>query len=256
MQASIKVLRLAQITGGFLGGIGDFEIPEMDMGEKPEWMKDGNTINLPGSFLDGLELKPEGLEALQEQEEWAQQVNIASTQEIGREKLDILLWFLEKQLYDDPNFRTVAWVRFRAELSRMLKEVSEKFPQFRMGAIHGGQKRDERAATMALLHPDTTPPTGPIFVGGTYGTGSFGLNFTAANTSINVSFDYSLGKYLQSRDRVYGPGQTKPVAYFDILAVGPKGQKTIDHVILKARKESEEIANWTTEKWVKALKEE
>jgi hypothetical protein len=55
---------------------------------------------------------------------------------------------------------------------------------------------------------------------------------------------------------VYGPGQTKPVAYFDILAVGPKGQKTIDHVILKARKESEEIANWTTEKWVKALKEE
>lgn len=108
---------------------------------------------------------------------------------------------------------------------------------------------------MQLLHPSTSPMDSPVFVGGTFGTGAYGLNLTGASISVNCSFDYSLGKFLQSADRVYGPGQTAPVAYFDIIATGPKGERTIDHAIVAARRANESIANWVVSDWVKALSE-
>jgi len=181
---------------------------------------------------------------------------IEEIQEIGREKLDVLLWFLGQRLASEPNLHVVVWCRFRAELKRMLLAVSEAYPQFQIGSIQGGQSKEQRMDAMQLLHPSSSPKDVPVFVGGTYGTGAFGLNFTAANTSVNVSFDYSLGKFLQSKDRVYGPGQVSPVAYFDIIATGPDGQRTIDHAIVAARRANEDVANWTTAAWVKALTEE
>lgn len=239
-QAIVKTIRLSQITSGFLGGIEDFKPTD----EMPDWMKDEDDIANSGTqslfdtavFADKTRAKIE-------------------TKEIGREKLDVLLWWLGELLEQNPSLHVVTWCRFRAELTRLLESVREKFPQFRMGAIYGGQKRDERLEAMQLLNPKTSPKEA-VFVGGTYGTGAFGLNFTAANTSISLSFDYSLGKFLQTMDRVYGPGQVSPVAYYDIIASGPQGQKTIDHAIIKARHNREEIANWVSSDWVKALKDE
>jgi S-ribosylhomocysteine lyase LuxS involved in autoinducer biosynthesis len=46
------------------------------------------------------------------------------------------------------------------------------------------------------------------------------------------------------------------VAYFDIVATGPQGQRTIDHVIVKARMERQEVADWTASAWIKALSDE
>lgn len=228
-QAAVKTLRLSQITSGFVGGV-----------EKIFYDDDPSlNFNQFGSDYSDSDSQPQ---------------NDSTIKEISREKLDILIWFLKELLEQYPTLHVVTWVRFRPELFRMLKEVETL--GFRMGTIHGGQKRSDRQDAMGLLHPDTSPKDCSVFVGGTYGTGSFGVNFTAANTSINCSFDYSLGKFLQSRDRVYGPGQVSPVAYYDIMAVGPSGQKTIDHAILKARNNNESIANWTSEAWVKALTEE
>jgi hypothetical protein len=180
---------------------------------------------------------------------------IDPTKAVGREKLDVLLWFIGQQLEADDHLHVVTWCRFRPEMIRMMEDITKTYPQFTTGRLMGGQKKAEREAAMRLLHPETSPP-GPVFVGGTYGTGSFGVNFTAAHLSINVSFDFSLGKFLQAKDRVYGPGQTKPVAYFDIVATGPRGQKTIDHHIVAARQNNENIAEWTTSMWVQKLTEE
>lgn len=238
-QAITKALRLSQITSGFVGGMETvIEDSELEMGEKPDWIVENEL-----GFCESRETNQNT------------GTNSSGTREIGREKLDTILWFLKQRLEAEPNLHIVVWCRFRPELFRMFEAVKKEFPQFQVGAIHGGQKKVERLASMQLLHPDSSPK-GPVFVGGTFGTGAFGLNFTAANTSVNCSFDYSLGKFLQSADRVYGPGQISPVAYFDIIATGPQGQKTIDHVIVKARRNKENIANWTTEAWVKALKGE
>ena len=246
-QATIKVMRLSQITSGFLGGVEGANIDSQQSADLELF----NNLLLSG-----------GTPAEEDLGTWEEQVSqheakegVLPSQEIGREKLDVVLWFLGELLRENPNLHVVVWCRFRAELFRMMTAVAEKYPQFETGAIFGAQKKPDRLRAMQLLHPDSSPK-GPVFVGGTYGTGAFGLNFTAANTSINCSFDYSLGKFLQSGDRVYGPGQVSPVAYFDVIATGPDGQRTIDHAIVEARRNNEDIATWTTSYWIKRLREE
>jgi hypothetical protein len=239
--SAIKALRLSQITGGFLGGVEDANIDPM-----PE------VIDLPGSFLDGLRLQPSGVDALVKQNEHFNR--ILSAIEIGREKLDVLLWFIEQRLAEDPNLHLVAWGRFRAEVLRAEAEVKQKFPQFETATIMGGQKKAERLRALALLKPETSP-AGPVFVAGIEGTGSFGLDMCAAHTCVTMSSGYSPGRSAQTLDRVYGPGQKFPIAYYDIVAVGPKGQHTIDRDILLTRRNGEDVAQRTAAHWVKMLEE-
>jgi hypothetical protein len=82
------------------------------------------------------------------------------------------------------------------------------------------------------------------------------LNLTAAHTMIYLSYDHSLEKFLQGNDRVHRPGQVHPVSYYDIIATGPKGQKTIDHHIIQSRYNKDSLATWTVSAWQRALSEE
>ena len=70
-----------------------------------------------------------------------------------------------------------------------------------------------------------------------------------------VSNDYNLKTRIQSMARIHRGGQTHDCDYFDVVATGPNGQKTIDHVVLKALKEKENLATWTAAAWRKALVE-
>jgi len=212
-QQITKIMRLAQITSGFLGGIADAGLSDDDA------------------------------------------IPVANVREIGREKLDLVLWLTRTQIEKDPNLKIVVWVRFKPELDRMLAAVRKQFPQMIVAGISGGQKKAERKDALELLNPDTAPE-GPVFFAGTFGTGSFGLDFSASHTNVNCSYDYSLRKFLQAGDRVYGPGQKHPVSYFDLVARGPKGQRTIDDIILTARRGKANISDWTTAAWVRALRDE
>lgn len=242
-QAAVKGLRLAQITSGFLGGVEDGT-----MGDDP--LEPGllDSVLIPGvtHSIDG--------------EPWiAPEPPVHHTpqpvQEIGREKLDFVLSWFKDRLEEDPNLKLLVWCRFRPELARMMRDVQLATSGATLGSIHGGQKKAEREAALRLLDPRTAP-SGPVFFGGTYGTGALGLNLTASHTVVNMSYDFSYYKFLQSAARVDRPGQVHPVSNFDIVAVGPKGQKTLDHAIIRARRSREDIAQWTTAAWVKALTEE
>lgn len=229
-QAIVKFMRLSQITGGFLGGIEDAGI-------------DPPCPNCNGSGCEDCEMS--GIGATQP---------VSSVREIGRAKLDVLLWLAEQQLTKDAHVKIVVWARFIPETLRILKEVRANFPQMVVAGLHGGQSKADRAFAKSVLHPNTAPKD-PVLVAGTLGTGSFGLDFSASHTSVNYSYDHSLRKFLQSGDRVYGPRQASPVDYFDIVAVGPKGQRTYDAVVVQARRDKQELATWTTDAWVKALKD-
>lgn len=232
--AAVRVMRLSQITSGFIGGIEDAGIGEADLSE----------LNLEGVYGEPPLVKVyEGIGQL------------PKVVELGHEKLDVLLWFIEQRLEADPNLHLVAWGRFRAEVFRVLDAVKAKWSHFETATILGGQKRAERLHALSLLKPETAP-AGPVFVAGIEGTGSFGLDMCAAHTCVTMSSGYSPGKSAQTLDRVYGPGQTHPIAYFDILAVGPSGQKTVDHAVIAARRAGEDVASWTSSAWVKALTEE
>jgi SNF2 family DNA or RNA helicase len=223
-QAMTKAMRLAQICSGFLGGVEDA------MGEAAE----GDNL------LDfGMAPRPKRPEPVQE---------------IGREKLDLFRQWLDLQLEEDPNLKLLVWCRFRPELERTFNELSA-YQRLSLGKIWGSQSRDERADALRLLDPRTAP-AGPVVVLGTPATGSMGLNLTAAHTVLYLSNDYSLKTRLQSEDRVHRPGQTSPVSYFDVVAMGPNGQKTIDHHIVRALRSKEDLANMTTSAWIRALGDE
>jgi hypothetical protein len=254
-QAFIKTLRLAQITSGFVGGIQDeqeFELQPEDEA-RPSWVPPGaprsQTPNLRSTF-QGSSNPGQGVNILPEQ-------GTVEVREVGREKLDTFLEWLDDQLNVDPHLKVLVWCRFRAELHRLWKTLAgnTKYLKLELGLIWGGQKREEREAAIRLLDPRTMP-TGPVVVLGTPASGSMGLNLAGAHTVIYVSNDYSLKTRLQSEDRVHRPGQTYPVSYFDIIAVGPQGQKTIDHAVIKALRTREDLATWTTSAWIQALKDE
>lgn len=254
--AAVKAMRLSQITSGFLGGIEDAGIENVAQ-RGGRWPDD--PMEICHLEVDSPSYPPEEDEYRQcdcmRCRERLQGRLSGKAIEIGREKLDTLLWFIEQRLEADPNLHLVAWCRFRAEAIRAEAAVKEKFPQFETGLVLGGQKRDERLRSLSLLKPETSP-TGPVFVCGIEGTGSFGIDMSAAHTCVTLSSGYSPGRSAQTLDRVYGPGQTHPIAYFSIVAVGPKGQRTIDHQIETARRNGQDVATWTSDAWVKALTEE
>jgi SNF2 family DNA or RNA helicase len=244
-QAVVKALRLAQITSGFLGGLQEETGPpgylDISRPGDPGPADDGQPGTLFESSTDDLE--PE------EPEE-----PFYVTQEVGREKLDLFLTWLEERLADEPNLKMLVWCRFRPELARLVKELSnhERWGPLHIGEIRGGQKRAEREVALRLLDPRTAP-RGPAIVAGTPASGSMGLNLTSASSVVYISNDFSLRVRLQADDRVHRPGQVRPVSYFDIIATGPDGQRTIDHTIIKALRDKRSLADLTTSAWVKEL---
>lgn len=236
--AAIKSLRLAQITSGFLGGI-----VEEPLDEEP----DEETAQAPSFVL------PFG-DVVSEMTPAERKAFAGPIQEIGREKLAAFMAWWELALESDPSLKLLVFGRFRPEVDRLVAEARKTF-RGDVGMVVGGQKKTDRANALRLLDPRTAPE-GPALVVGTYGTGAKGLTLTACHTIVNVSYDYSLEKSLQSADRIHRPSQTSPCSFYDLVATGPKGQKTIDHLIVSARSSKEGVANWTQAAWVSALREE
>jgi len=250
LQAGVGVMRLAQITSGFLGGIKDMEAVCPDC--RGTGRAGGGTAPpAGGGAFPGLNL---GSECASCNGDGTLPL-AAPPREVGREKLDVLLGWIAQRLREEPEFRMLAWFRFRFELFRAVREMEARFPRVSIRSIHGGQKRDEREQGYKLMHPDVVY-LGPAVLAGTLGTGSKGLNMAGAHEVIYASQDYMLENRQQSEDRPHGPGQTQPVSYHDIEAVGPQGQKTIDHVIMREQRTKRDLSTWTTSAWVKALTEE
>ena len=96
-----------------------------------------------------------------------------------------------------------------------------------------------------------------MVVVGTPQTGAFGITLASAGSMIFLNNARSLSTRLQAEDRIHRPGQTgSSVNYFEIAAEGPKGQRTIDHIVLKALRQRRELAEWTASAWRDALVEQ
>lgn len=263
-QAATKVMRLSQITSGFLGGLKetnyDIEevLPELSLdATRPAWVVPSEDLypraqppppdheSLPFGTYTAPAPAPSTGPA----------THSLPPREVGREKLDLFFTWLNEQLTIDTNLKLLVWTRFRPELARLVKEITEKYPQIMLGEIRGGQKKDERGDALRLLDPRTMP-TGPVIVAGTPSSGSMGLNLAGAHTVVYFSNDYRLITRQQSEDRVHRPGQVYPVSYYEIVAIGPNGQRTIDHKILGALLNKVNLANQTTSYWRSALLEE
>jgi hypothetical protein len=229
-QAVTKILRLSQITSGFLGGLED-EAPVVSA-PIPDWLKKlGAQPDLPL----GPAVVPSGAGPV--------------TREIGREKLDAFFeWF--GMLSAKPE-KMLAWCCFTPELERLTKEIASVYPL--VMNLKGGQTPEEREAAKLLLAPNGDPRSGCVV--GNQKAGGASLNFAAATMAVYFSNTPRLIERTQSIGRIERPGAKYPMVIVDVVATGPKGQKTIDHVVLAKLRKKEDMARLTIAEWRKIIAE-
>lgn len=204
--AIVKLIRLSQITSGYVGGI---------------------------SSEDSLDPIPK-------------------VKEISDEKMKMLEdWVLER-IAENPNFRCVIWCHFRDEQERVAQRLNKHV--LRVFRIFGGQKTIEREEAVREFTGGALK--GPVILIGQEQAGGMGLNLTKAHYVVYMSNGYSLMYRQQSEDRCHRQGQLNKVTYFDMIAVGPNGQPTIDRIIYRALRRKEDLAKLTTDQWRALLTEE
>lgn len=237
-QAIVKALRLAQITSGFLGGLEELQ-PDAPIAPPtdpiPQWLraKHPDAAEPDQTPVPAFILAPGGTGP--------------QTREIGREKLDSFLHWLET--WPDQPDKLLVWTRFTPELERTTRELLRIYPQVRN--LRGKQSETDRTAAKLLLAPGNKERGAVV---GNQKAGGASLNFSAANVAVYLSNGPALIERTQSIGRIERPGATQPMLIVDVVATGPRGQKTIDHAILKALRNKEDMARWTVAQWRAILK--
>jgi SNF2 family DNA or RNA helicase len=170
--------------------------------------------------------------------------------DISSEKLS---WCVNYLVNECQSKGVIVWCRFRRERERLveaLKKQNEKLMYIR--ELYGGQPKQEREDAVTLFSVIENHEVPYILIAQQH-AGSHGLNLIAATEHIFLSNDFSLGIRLQAEDRSHRPGQKNAVTYINVLATGPKGERTIDHVIAKALREKKHLAMMTCAEWRKEL---
>jgi hypothetical protein len=225
--AIVKMLRLTQITSGFLGGLEEM-LPDAPVAAPtdpmPQWLRTATGLveDAPPPMSSGPG---------------------PSTREIGREKLDATLHWLDT--FATPPHKLLVWCKFTAELERMTRALEKIYPV--VANLRGGQSAEDREAAKALLAPNGDPRQGAVV--GNPKAGGASLNFSAANIAVYVSRGPALIERTQTIGRIERPGATQPMLIVDVVATGPRGQKTVDHGMLKALRNKEDMARWTVAQW-------
>src|SRR5262245_60749972 len=225
LQAGVKVLRLAQIVNGFVGGV-ETPLTTADLFE-------GETGGLGGASPQA---PPSGLGAP------------SPLREIGRDKLDALVAWLDT--WPDVH-KLLIFTRFRADVERTAQELYTRYPYHLVTKLYGGMRPADVEFAQRLLAPGGDDR--PAIVVANAAAGGVGLNLARAATCIFLANDFSFRTRRQAEGRVDRPGQTQRVTFLDVLAVGPDGDRTIDHYILDAIRRKEAIEHWTTREWLRVL---
>jgi SNF2 family DNA or RNA helicase len=188
--AATRILRLAQITSGIVGGVEN----SLDISsEKIDW--------LVSEIVDG---------------------EFSSQQAI------------------------LVWCRWRRERERLTGLLDKHICVL---GIYGGQSQKQRDEAIALFQNGVSRR---VLIAQQH-SGGFGLNLTAASTAIFMSNDFSYTARIQAEDRLHRIGQNNPCLYIDVVATGPKGQRTVDHHVLDCLRAKQDIAALTCGAWRRVL---
>jgi SNF2 family DNA or RNA helicase len=204
--AAVRIMRLAQLTSGHLGGY---------------------VVDTVGGVTD---------------------TGMPETVDYSSEKLD---WCVQYLTQECTASHVIIWTRWRRERERLFAALGEGFW---VGQIYGGQSKREREIHIQEFS-ECNDKVCHVLLAQPH-AGGFGLNLQVASEEWFLSNDWSYGVRLQAEDRAHRPGQTKSVLIGDVLATGPAGQRTIDHIILKALRDKADLAAMTTAAWRKELSDD
>lgn len=183
-----------------------------------------------------------------------------NVEDLSSEKLDWCVKYLTEECQAQY---VIVWCRWRRERERLVKLLNNLGGTMMFGAegrinvleIYGGQKQSERDFAVHYFSTSSNDKARFVLVAQPH-AGGHGLNLIAATEVIYLSNDWSLGIRLQSEDRCHRPGQKHPVTYIDVLATGPKGQRTIDWTVYQALIKKQELAHLTASAWRQKLEED
>jgi SNF2 family DNA or RNA helicase len=164
-------------------------------------------------------------------------------------KLDWLLDWLKE---NDSNEPIIIWCWWRAQLNNLERRLENFYDVY---TLHGGTATADKRNSLLRFNPgwNTRLDRRRAILLAQPAAGGMGLNLSAASTNIHLSGSHSFISREQADGRIERPGQVNPMHIIDVIATGPKGQKTIDEVILKGRERKEELSSWTKERWKKEL---
>ncbi len=227
MQAGVKVMRLAQITSGFVGGVEALDHGSYDLFDGTE--NDSATGT-------GLSAGP------------SRDAAPSPLRQLGSEKLDALIEWMKRN-WSDP--KALVFTRFRFDVERTANALGATFRHHEVVRVYGAQAPSERERAKLLLAPGGS--VAPAVVVANAQSGGAGLNFAAAQLCVFLANDYSSRIRRQAEGRVDRPGQSGRVTFLDVLATGPAGQKTVDHHILEKLRKKEEVETMSRLEWLKVL---
>ncbi len=169
------------------------------------------------------------------------------TRDVSSEKLS---WFVEQLLEGELSSQqaVICWCRWRRERERLQQMLATKLEVY---SVFGGQQTKNRSESVQGFQTSTARR---VLVAQQH-AGGFGLNLTAASTAVYLSNSFSFTDRIQSEDRIHRISQHSPCLYIDVLAVGPKGQKSVDHHVLDCLRNKQNLAEMTTRAWRKVLEE-
>jgi SNF2 family DNA or RNA helicase len=244
-QAIVKSLRLAQICSGYLGGLEELGEEEADLldadghdprlGPVPAWLRrvDEQTTPVQGQSTPSAQ-------AAHFTGPVVARTGTGLVREIGRSKLDAFLNWLDTR--EPQPHKLLVWARFRPELTRIKHELEKVYPT--VLELRGGVDKEP---AKRFLAPGSDPRPGAVC--GNQKAGGASLNLAAANIAVYMSNGPALIERTQSIGRIERPGATQPMQIIDVIATGPKGQKTFDHAVLKALRGKDDMARWTVDRW-------
>jgi hypothetical protein len=228
--AAVRVMRLCQITSGHIGH-----------GVMP-----GVQTIVEGTMSNGREV----YSVLPTDE-----IIAGGVTDLSSEKLD---WCV-KYLTEECQARyVIVWCRWRRERERLYEMLRKSDKDLNVFQLYGGQDKIGREeAILVFSSPESfSLVKGKRILLAQPHAGGHGLNLIAATEVVYLSNDWSLGIRLQSEDRCHRPGQKHPVTYIDVIAVGPKGQRTIDWTVYQALIKKQELAHLTASAWRQKLEED
>lgn len=170
--------------------------------------------------------------------------------EIGREKLDGLRDWLALQWEALPD-KVVIFSRFRTDVERTHKAFQASSPSHEVGLLYGGQKESDRHRVKSLFAPGGDTAKAIAVVNAQ--SGGAGLNLAQAWLCVFLGQEFSLRIRKQAEGRIDRPGQLGRPWFVDVIASGPKGERTVDHTILAAQRADEDVTQWTAGQWKQAL---
>lgn len=171
---------------------------------------------------------------------------------LSSEKID----WLVKELQEETEARNMlVWTRWVAERKQLAERLQAE--DFNVYQIHGGQNAAQRRVMEQIFSDGARLERGHNVLLAQPQAGGDSLDMSAAQEVYRMSSDFNWETFAQSYQRPLGPAQTAVVLKnTDIVACGPRGERTMDHIILEAREEKRELERQTCAWWRQRLEEE